>query len=107
MTTRFLARTLLFTTLLASSLLLIAQQPTPAADPAPRTTHGVDLSAIDKSVKPGDDFFHYSNGEWIKRTEIPADRGSIGVFAELDQIASKRTAAIIEEAAKQGGAPGS
>jgi putative endopeptidase len=69
--------------------------------------HGVDLSAIDKSVKPGDDFFHYANGEWIKRTEIPADRGSIGVFVELDQIASKRTAQIIEEASKQGGAPGS
>jgi putative endopeptidase len=69
--------------------------------------HGVDLSAIDKSVKPGDDFFHYANGEWIKRTEIPADRGSIGVFVELDQIASKRTAQIIEDASKQGGAPGS
>ena len=106
MTNRFLARTLLFATLL-SSLALAAQKPTEAPEPAPRTTHGVDLTAIDKSVKPGDDFFHYANGEWIKRTEIPADRGSIGVFAELDQIASKRTAAIIEEAAKQGGAPGS
>jgi putative endopeptidase len=107
MTTRFLARTLLFATFLAPSIVLIAQEPAPAAEPAARTSHGVDLSAIDKSVKPGDDFFHYANGEWINRTQIPPDRGGIGVFAELDQIASKRTASIIEEAAKQGGAPGS
>ena len=61
--------------------------------------HGVDVTAIDKSVKPGDDFFHYANGEWVKRTEIPADRGSIGVFLELDNLASKRTQQIVQEAA--------
>ena len=35
---------------------------------------GIDLAAMDKSVKPGDDFFLYANGSWFKNTEIPADR---------------------------------
>jgi len=87
------------------SLTLNAQQ---AAQPTARPeVHGVDVSSIDHSVKPGDDFFHYANGEWIKRTEIPSDRGGMGAFTLLDQLASKRTAGIIENSAKAGGAPGS
>ena len=62
---------------------------------------------MDRSVKPGDDFYLYSNGEWIKRTEIPPDRSGIGVFTKLDELSSKRTAALIEEAAKANAAPGS
>ena len=41
---------------------------------------GINLAAMDKSVKPGDDFFMYANGTWFKNSEIPADRGSIGSF---------------------------
>ena len=40
-------------------------------------------------------------------TEIPADRGSIGVFSTLDDISSKRTSGIIEEAAKSEAKAGS
>jgi putative endopeptidase len=29
---------------------------------------------MDRSVKPGDDFYRYTNGGWLKRTEIPPDR---------------------------------
>src|SRR6185503_11290753 len=43
-------------------------------------TWGVDLSAMDKSVKPGDDFFNYVNGSWYKKAVIPPDRSSIGSF---------------------------
>ena len=32
---------------------------------------------------PGDDFYAYANGEWMARTEIPADRGSWGSMAVL------------------------
>jgi len=108
LTPRLSSSTLLLA-LFLSPLVITAQETgnVPEQNAPVARVHGVDLSAIDKSVKPGDDFFHYANGEWIKRTEIPNDRGSIGVFAELDQIASKRTAQIIEDASKQGGAPGS
>jgi putative endopeptidase len=74
-----------------------------AANPTPATTvdaHGISTANMDTSVKPGDDFFSYANGGWVKRTEIPADRGGLGVFSKLSDLANKRTADIIEEAAK-------
>ena len=62
---------------------------------------------MDRSVKPGDNFYLYCNGDWIKRTEIPPDRSRIGVFSTLADLSDKRTAALIEEAAKSGGPAGS
>jgi len=94
--TRFFAFAFCFAMLFPSAL--SAQQTA--------TEHGIALSHMDRSVNPGDDFFHYANGEWLKKTELPADRGSIGVFSVLDDTASKRTAGIIEEAAKSGAKPG-
>ncbi|MGI9203579.1 MAG: peptidase M13, partial [Woeseiaceae bacterium] len=35
---------------------------------------GLNLDAMDTSVRPGDDFFAYMNGTWLKETEIPADK---------------------------------
>jgi putative endopeptidase len=35
---------------------------------------GLDMSAADLSVRPGDDFFQFANGAWIARTTIPADK---------------------------------
>src|SRR5258708_25116604 len=72
-----------------------------------QSRHGLDLAGIDRSVAPGDDFFHYTNGAWLKRTEIPPDRAAVGVFSTLDDLANKRTAALIEEAAKSSAAAGS
>ena len=68
---------------------------------------GVDLSAMDSSVKPGDDFYRYVNGKWMDRTEIPADRSSWGGFAILRDLSDKRTREVIEEAAAKEAAPGS
>ncbi|MGC1299873.1 MAG: M13 family peptidase, partial [Alloacidobacterium sp.] len=62
-------------------------------------SHGIAVANIDTTVKPGDNFYLYANGNWIKRTEIPADRGSIGVFSALADLSNKRTADIIEESA--------
>jgi putative endopeptidase len=70
-------------------------------------THGIAVANMDRSVTPGDDFYLYVNGDWIKRTEIPPDRARIGVFTKLDEVSSKRTAALIEEAAKSNAAAGS
>jgi putative endopeptidase len=71
--------------------------------PQPQT-HGIVVANMDRAVKPGDDFYQFANGEWIKRTEIPSDRGRIGVFSALSDLSDKRTASLIEEAAK-GDAP--
>ena len=69
-------------------------------------THGIRTADIDSSVKPGDDFFHYADGNGIKREEIPADRPSIGVFATLADQSNKNVASIIKQAADANAAPG-
>ena len=70
-------------------------------------THGIAIADMDRSVKPGDDFYQYSNGGWLKRTEIPPDRAGVGVFTSLVDVSNKRTVALIEEAAKSKAAAGS
>src|ERR1035437_9961671 len=74
-----------------------------AQDAPKQETHGIAVANMDRSVKPGDNFYLYCNGEWIKRTEIPPDRAGIGVFTTLADLSDKRTAALIEEAAKSAG----
>ncbi|HEX8953069.1 MAG TPA: M13 family metallopeptidase [Polyangia bacterium] len=71
---------------------------------APSPPSGIDLAGMDRAVAPGDDFFAYANGAWMKTTEIPPDRSSFGVGAILDELTTKRTAELITTAAK-GDAP--
>jgi len=68
---------------------------------------GIDLAAMDQSVKPGDDFFSYANGTWFKNSEIPADRSSIGAFFVTQQELEKRMDGLMAEIAKSDAAPGS
>jgi endothelin-converting enzyme/putative endopeptidase len=63
-------------------------------------SHGVAVADMDRSVQPGDDFYSYSNGDWLKRTVIPPDRPSVSVFSMLDRISNRRVAALIEDVAK-------
>ena len=78
-----------------------AEAPVPAADLAsPKYgTWGFDLSGMDTSVKPGDDFFAYANGKWAARTEIPSDRVRYGNFDKLSVLSESRTHAIDMDAA--------
>src|SRR5262245_54593601 len=70
-------------------------------------THGITAANVDPSIRPGDDFYRYANGGWIKRTEIPADRAGLGVFTALSDLSDKRVADLIEETAKSNPAAGS
>ncbi|MFO1186956.1 MAG: M13 family metallopeptidase N-terminal domain-containing protein [Alphaproteobacteria bacterium] len=56
---------------------------------------GVDLAGMDKSVKPGDDFFKFVNGAWYKTAEIPADRSSIGGFTSLAILSEQRLKELV------------
>ena len=69
--------------------------------------HGVVVGDMDRSVKPGNNFFEYANGAWSKRTEIPPDRAGLSVFSMLNDVAVKRTSGLIEEIAKSNPAAGS
>ena len=68
-----------------------------AATPASRPS-GIDLAGIDHGVKPGDDFFRYANGQWLKTAQIPADRSSTGTFLKVFEQAEKNTAELIRHA---------
>jgi putative endopeptidase len=78
-----------------------------AAPAAQAASPGIDPSAIDASVAPGDDFFLHANGAWLKNTAIPADRSSYGVWSVLFDRAQQRTRELLEKAAAGGAAAGS
>ncbi|HEY2028149.1 MAG TPA: M13 family metallopeptidase [Myxococcales bacterium] len=63
---------------------------------------GIDLAGIDRTVAPGDDFFSFANGTWVKNTEIPPDRSSYGTGGVLVELTAKRTADLIAHAPKEG-----
>ena len=103
---RFTLR-LLFRNVAAYAVLALAPLAAyPLDEPAPET-HGIVVANMDRSVKPGDDFYRYANGDWIKRTEIPPDRSDIGVIDSLIDLSQKRVAGLIDEAAKADAPPGS
>ena len=83
------SKTLVISFLFSGILLSNAQQKTP----------GIDISLMDKSVSPKNDFFNFVNGTWIKNTEIPADKTRWGSFDELRQKTDKDALAILNEAA--------
>jgi len=98
-------RTQVFAALLlasAASGAVYAQTAIPAAAPAGKPQlgeFGVDVTAMKKTVVPGDDFYSYINGTWMDRTEIPADRASWGGFNKLAELSNDRTRKVIEGAA--------
>jgi predicted metalloendopeptidase len=78
-----------------------------ATEEAAVSASGINLAAMDKGVKPGDDFYAYANGNWMKTTEIPADRSSIGGFFIADQVREKNTRELIDGILKSNAAAGS
>lgn len=93
------------TILLAALLATTACTQSTSSQPA-GSLAGVDQSLIDKSVKPGDDFNAYASGAWAAKTEIPADRSSVGVGFDVFKVAEARNRELIEGAAKANAAAG-
>lgn len=61
---------------------------------------GVDLSAQERTLKPGDDFWTFANGSWDKRTQIPADKASVGYGNILTDEAEVNVRAILDDMAQ-------
>lgn len=68
---------------------------------------GITFENMDNEVHPGDDFFEYVNGTWLKNTEIPADKSRFGSFNVLRDNAEADVRTIIEEASSSGAPVGS
>jgi len=58
-----------------------------------------EVQNMDTTIKPGDDFFAYTNGTWLKNTPIPADKNSKNVFDELFERNRENIKEIIIDAA--------
>ena len=64
---------------------------------------GFDEAGMDRAVAPGDSFFGYADGGWVRATTIPPDRASFGMFHVLDDLSRARTRTILDAASRQPG----
>jgi len=67
---------------------------------------GFDLAGMNRSVKPGDDFFQFAGGTYVDKLVIPADRTGWGSFNALRELSDTRGRAVIERAAATANATG-
>ncbi len=65
-----------------------------------QTTKYIDKANMDLSVKPGDNFYQYANGTWIKNNPVPASKTRWGSFDELRQESSNRLQTLLNDAMK-------
>jgi len=72
-----------------------------------KPVYRVDVAGMDRAVLPGNDFFAYANGGWLKKTEIPPDRSAYGAFTVIDEEVNRRVRDLIQAAAKTPGASAS
>jgi putative endopeptidase len=67
---------------------------------------GFDAAGRDLAAQPGQDFFQYANGTYLKTLEIPADRSRFGAFDKLNELSENRMRAVVEAAAADRNATG-
>ena len=80
--------------------LALAAVPRPQASlVAQRAIPGLDASAMDTTVRPGDDFYRYANGNWDRRTTIPPELSSYGAFNIAEKSADVHVNDIVHRAA--------
>ena len=60
---------------------------------------GFDRAGMDTNVRPGNDFFGFANGTYVRNLQIPADRSRYGMFDALGELSLNRTRAVIEATA--------
>src|SRR5258706_13253974 len=60
----------------------------------------IDRANMDLSVKPGDNFYEYANGSWLKKTVIPSTKTRWGSFDVLREESSQQLKTLLQESAK-------
>ncbi|MFD1166239.1 M13 family metallopeptidase [Sphingobacterium daejeonense] len=76
----------LMAALLASSAYVIGQE-----------HQAINVSYMDKTVRPQDDFYNYVNGNWMKTVEIPSDKARWGSFDQLRENTDEASLKILKE----------
>lgn len=64
-------------------------------------TSGIDRNNLDTSVRPGDDFYHYAAGGWLKSHPLDAEHPENGAFIDLEELNQKRIQELILQYASQ------
>src|ERR1700726_67618 len=65
----------------------------------------LDRANMDTTVRPGDDFFEYANGAWLKKNPIPKSETRWGSFNELQENNYKALHTLLDSAAAVKNAP--
>jgi putative endopeptidase len=80
------------------ALLLVLAAPASRAHAAPQVAPwGVELHYIDPSVKPGQDFYTYANGSWLKTATIAPDRSFAGSWLDIGMRNDERLKNILSD----------
>ena len=86
---------IVFAAVIAAFALLL-----PDTSAAQKTKKFIDPANMDLSVKPGDNFYLYANGNWIKNTPVPGSKTRWGSFDMLAEESSLALKGLLEDAAK-------
>ena len=62
---------------------------------------GIDKNNLDPTVKPGNDFYRYAAGGWLKSHPLDAEHTSNGSFVDLSEACQKQIQELILEAAQK------
>ena len=101
-----LAAMLLGAFVLTGTVACTKQAAETTAEPAPGAPIGIDVSAMDPAAHPGDDFYEFAEGGWMKRTEIPADQPRTGAFYDAYLEVEKRNAGLVNDIVNSSNDPG-
>lgn len=105
--TRLLAAILLAAATSTAQAQKLPELPVSGVQVARAPVSGIDLTAMDRKVRPQDDFFRYVNGTWLRDTEIPSDKSRYSMFSVLSDEVDKNLQSIIQDASKSQAAKGS
>ena len=61
----------------------------------------INVSYMDKSVRPQDDFYNYVNGNWMKTAVIPSDKPTWGSFNQLAENTDVNSLKVLKESLNQ------
>ena len=81
-----------------------AQKAAETPQPEKEIVPAIDLSNMDTTINPAEDFFRYANNNWIKNNPIPEEYSSYGAFTEIDQHNEILIQDIIDEVSKDANA---
>ena len=77
--------------------ILFALSLTAAVSAGAQTSKGINTDYMNKSVKPGNDFYEYAIGGWRKAHPLDAEHARNGSFTDLDEMNQKRILGLINE----------